>query len=78
MQKWFFGREFVAIRVARRRSGFVRTAIVDSAIAVRLAAAKTGANNAAPPTAATSRVWRADSIIGIGKVPTGAGTRRLT
>ena len=54
MEKWCCGREFVAARDANRRSGFVRTAIVDSAIAVRLAARKLDAGNAALPTAATS------------------------
>ena len=43
MEKWFSGREFVAARDARRHFGFVRTAIADSAIAVRLAARKLGA-----------------------------------
>ena len=77
MEKWFFGREFVAARDARRCSGFARTAIADRAIAARPAAPKLGAGNAALPTAATSGVSRVGSIIGIGNVPTGAGTRRL-
>ena len=77
MEKWCSGREFVAARDARRRSGFVRTAIADSAIAVRLAAGKLGAGNAALLTAATSGVWRADSIIAIGNVPIGDVMRQL-
>ena len=77
MEKWFSGREFVAARDARRRSGFVRTAIAGSAIAARLAAPKLGAGNAALPTAATSGVSRAGSIIATGNVRTGAGTRPL-
>jgi hypothetical protein len=77
MEKWFSGREFVAARDARRHFGFVRTAIADSAIAVRLAARKRGAGNAALPTAATSGVGRAGSIIATGNGRTGAGTRRL-
>jgi hypothetical protein len=76
MEKWFFGREFVAARDARRRSGFARTAIADSAIAVWLAAAKPGAGNTVLPTAATSGVWRADSIIGTGNVRTASVTRQ--
>jgi hypothetical protein len=77
MEKWFSGREFVAARDARRHSGFVRTAIADSAIAVRLAAPKPGASNAALPTVATSVVWRAGSIIVTGNKRTGTGTRRF-
>jgi hypothetical protein len=76
-EKWFSGREFVAARDARRRSGFVRTATADSAIAVRLVARKLDAGNAALPTAATSGVWRAGSIIATGNVRTGNVTRRL-
>ena len=77
MEKCFSGREFVAARDARQRSGFVRTAIADSAIAVRRAARKLGAGNAALPMAATSGVWRAGSIIATGNVRTGGVTRRL-
>jgi len=77
MEKCFSGREFVAARDARRRSGFVRTAIADSAIAVRHAARKPGAGNAVLPTGAISGVWRAGSIIATGSVPTGDVTRRL-
>ena len=77
MEKWFSGRGFVAARDANRRSGFVRTAIVDSAIAVRLAARKFDASNAALPTVATSGVWRVGSIIAIGNGSTGNVTRRL-
>jgi hypothetical protein len=77
MEKWCSGRGFVAARDAMRRSGFVRTAIADSAIAVRLAAGKLGAGNAALLTAATSGVWRAGSITATGKVRTGDVTRRL-
>jgi hypothetical protein len=71
MEKCFSGREFVAARDARRRSGFVRTATAGSAIAARRAARKFDASNAARPTAATNRVGRADSITGIANVPTG-------
>ena len=77
MQNWFSGREFVAGKNARRCSGFARTATADSAIAVRPAARKVDAGNTAPPTAATSGVWRAGSIIATGNVRTGAGTHRL-
>ena len=77
MEKWYSGREFVAARYAKRRSGFVHTAIADSAIAVRLAARKFDASNAALPTVATSGVWRVGSIIAIGNGSTGNVTRRL-
>ena len=77
MEKWCSGREFVAARGAKRRSGFVLTAIADSAIAVRLAAPKLGVDSDALPTAATSRVWRAGSITAIGNVRTGNVTRRF-
>jgi hypothetical protein len=77
MQKWFSDRDFVAARDARRCSGFARTAIADSAIAARLAVAKPGASNTVPPTAATSGVQKAGSIIATGNVPTGSVTRRL-
>ena len=77
MEKRCSGREFVAARDAKRRSGFVRTAIADSAIAVRLAARKLDAGNAALPTGATKGVWRAGSIIATANVPTGNVTRWL-
>ena len=77
MEKWFSGSEFVAARDARRCSGFARTAIADSAIAARLAAPKPGAGNAARPTAATSGVSKAGSIIATGNVRTASVTRRL-
>jgi hypothetical protein len=77
MEKWCSGREFVAARDAKRRSGFVRTAIADSAIAVRLAAPKFGVNNDVLPTSATSGVWRDGSIIATGNVRTGNVTCRL-
>ena len=54
MEKRCSGREFVAARDAKRRFGFVRTAIADSAIAVRLAARKLDAGSAELPTAVTS------------------------
>ena len=77
METWCSGREFVAARDAKRRFGSVRTAIADSAIAVRLAARKFDAGNTAQLTAATSGAWRAGSIIATGNVRTGAGTHRL-
>ena len=77
MKKWFSVRAFVAAGDARRHSGFARTAIADSAIAVRLAARKFDASNAALPTVATSGVWRVGSIIAIGNGSTGNVTRRL-
>jgi hypothetical protein len=77
MKKRCSDREFVGARDVKRRSGFVRTAIADSAIAVWLAEQKLDAGNAALPTAATSGVWRADSITAIGNVRTGNVTGRL-
>ena len=76
MAKWFSGSGFVAARDARRCSGFVRTAIAGSAIAARLAARKHGASNAVPPTAGTSAVRKAGSIIGTGNVPIANATRQ--
>ncbi|HEY1578369.1 MAG TPA: hypothetical protein VGF82_14980 [Terracidiphilus sp.] len=76
MEKWFSGREFVAARDARRCSGFARTATADRAIAVQLAAAKPASDNIALPTAATSGVGKAGSIIGTGNVRTGNATHR--
>jgi hypothetical protein len=77
MEKWYCDRGFVAARDVRRCSGFARTAIAGSAIAARLAARKRAASNAAPPTAVTSVVWRADSIIATVNTRTGDVTRRL-
>jgi hypothetical protein len=73
MEKWFSGSAFAAARGARRCSGFARTAIEGSATAARLAARKTGANNAVPPTTGTSGVPKAGSIIGTGNAPTASG-----
>ena len=76
MEKSLCDSGFVGARDARRCSGFARTAIADSAIAVRLAAAKRGGGNTVLPTGGTSRVRRADSIIGTGSGSTasaGAG-----
>ena len=77
MEKWCCGHEFVAARDARQRSGFVRTAIADSAIAVQLAARKLDVGNTAQLTAATKGVWRAGSILATGNVRTGNVTRQL-
>ena len=74
LEKWFSGSGFAAARDARRCSGFVRIAIGVSAIAARLAARKPAASNAVRPTAGTSGVRKADSIIGTGNGPTGSGT----
>jgi hypothetical protein len=51
--------------------------IADSAIAALCAAVKPGGDNTVLPTAATSGVWRADSIIETGNVPTANVTRQL-
>jgi len=76
-EKWFSGREFVAAGDARRHSGFVRTVIAGSAIAVPRAAPRPDAGNTALPTGSTSGVWRAGSITATGNVRTGNVTRRL-
>ena len=49
----------------------------DSVIVARYAAAQPGDDNTVPPTAATSGVWRAGSIIATGNVPTATVTRQL-
>jgi hypothetical protein len=77
MEKWFSGRGFAAARDARECSGYARTATADSVIAVRLAAWKLDASNAALPIGATNGVWRAGSITATGNVRTGNVTRRL-
>src|SRR5215467_9428940 len=77
MEKWFSGRGFVAARDARRCSGFARTATGDKATAVRRAAPKRGADNAALPIAAINGAWRAGSIIATDSVRTGSVTHRL-
>lgn len=76
MEKLFSGSGFVAARDARRCSGFVRTAIAGSAIAARLAARKPGGGNTGLPTAGTSGVRKAGSIIGTGNVPIANATRQ--
>jgi len=76
MEKWFSGSGFVAVRDARRCSGFVHIAIADNAIAARRAALKPGAGSTGRPTAVISRVPKADSTTGIGSSTTasaGAG-----
>ena len=76
-KKWFSCSAFAAARDARRCSGFVHIATADNAIAARRAAPKPGAGNAGRPTAATSGVWKAGSIIGTGNVRIGdAGAGR--
>ena len=77
MERWCSGREFVAARDARQRSGFARTATAGNATAAPLAVPKLDANNAVLLTAATNGVWRADSIIATGNGRTGNVTRRL-
>jgi len=76
MEEWFCGSGFVAARDARRCSGFARTAIADSAIAVRLAAEKPGGGNTVLPTGGIRGVRKAGSIIGTGNVLTVSATRQ--
>jgi hypothetical protein len=77
MEKRFSGSAFAAARAARRCSGFARTAIEGRAIAVRPAARKPAASNAVPPTAGTSEVQKAGSIIGTDNAPTASGAAGL-
>jgi hypothetical protein len=77
MAKWFCGSGFAAAVDVAHYSGSVHTAIADSAIVARCAAAKPGGDNTVLPTAATSGVRRVGSIIGTGNVPTANVTRQL-
>ena len=77
LAKWFCGSGFAAAVDVMRCSGSVGTVIGDSAIAARCAAVKPGADNTVLPTAATSGVRRAGSIIATGNVPTANVTRPL-
>jgi len=76
LAKWFYGSGFAAAVDVMRCSGSVSTVIADSAIAVRCVAAKNGGDDTVLPTAATSGVRRAGSIIATGNVPTGNVTRQ--
>jgi hypothetical protein len=58
-------------------SGFARIAIEGSATAVRFAARKPGACNAALPTVVTSEASKAGSIIATGNAPSVSGTAGL-
>ena len=76
MEMWFSGSEFVAVRDARRCSGFVRTVIEGRAIAAGLAGRKPGGSNAVPPIVDTNRARKAGSTTGTGSSSTesaGAG-----
>jgi hypothetical protein len=77
MAKWFCGSGFAAAVDVAHYSGSVRTAIADSAIAARCAEAKPGGDNTVLPTAGTSGVRRAGSIIATGNVRTANVTRQL-
>jgi hypothetical protein len=77
LAKWFCGSGFAAAVAVTRCSGSVSIVIAVRAIAARRAAAKPDGDNTVLPTAATSEVWRAGSIIATGNVPTGNGTRPL-
>ena len=77
MEKWFSGREFVAARDANRRSGFVRTAIADSAIAASPAANRPGSISGVAPIADTNTARKDETIIVTGRASTGgAGHKR--
>jgi len=77
MEKWFCAGECVAARNARRCSGFARTAIVDSAIAVRGVARKNGFDDTARQTAVTKGVPKVAMTTGTGNRRTGNATRPL-
>jgi len=70
------GSALAAAAAVTRCSGSANTATADSAIAAAIAALKPAAANAVPPTAATSRVPKAGSIIATGNAPAGSGRRR--
>jgi hypothetical protein len=77
LAKWFCGSGFAAAVDVAHYSGSVHTAIADSAIVARCAAAKPDGDSTVLPTAATSGVRRVGSIIGTGNVPTAIGTAGL-
>jgi len=77
LAKWFCGSGFAAAVDVMGCSGSVSTVIADSAIAARCAAWKPGGDNTVLPTAATSGVWRAGSIIVTGNAPTDNVMRQL-
>ena len=72
MEKWFSGHEFVAARGAKRRSGFVCTAIADSAIAAPRAVSMPEPANDGAPTAVTNRAPKDGLIIATVSAITGA------
>jgi hypothetical protein len=65
LAKWFCGFGFARLAIAAQHSFSVRIVIADSAIAAWHAGAKRGLLSADAPTAATSGVWKAGSIIGV-------------
>jgi hypothetical protein len=78
LAKWFCGFEFAWPAIAGQPSFSVRSVIVDSAIAAWHAGAKRGSANSDAPTAATSGVWKAGSIIATASGNTaGAGHTHL-
>ena len=74
---WCSGSGFAAVSDARRCSGFVRTVIGGSGIAVPAAVWTPGVNNAVLPTGFTNAVRKAGWTIGTGNGYTVNVTRRL-
>jgi len=75
--KWFCGFGFARPAIAAQPSFSARAVIADSAIAAWHAGAKRGLVSADAPTAATSKVWKAGSIIATASGNTaGAGRKR--
>jgi hypothetical protein len=77
LAKWFCGSGFAAAVDVMWCSGSVSTVIAVSAIAAQCAAGRPGGDNTVLPTAATSGVRRAGSIIAIGNVLTANVTRQF-
>jgi hypothetical protein len=63
LAKWFYGFGFARQVIAGQPSFSVRAVTADSAIAAWNAGAKRALVSAAAPTAGTSGVWKAGSII---------------
>jgi hypothetical protein len=63
LAKWFCGFGFAWPAIAAQPCFSVRAVIADSAIAAWHVGAKRGSISADAPTAATSKVWKAGSII---------------
>jgi len=70
--KWFCGKGFALVKIAKRFSSSARTAIEDTTTAAPNAAPKRAAGSGEPPTGATNGALKDGSIIGIASRRTGA------